>query len=193
MSDTIVERKNALRKSMLLNRSALTFVERHAAARALAAHAPTIARMAGKRIVSGFTPFKDEIDTLPLLEALSQTGLTIAMPRVAGAHLTFHAWRPGDPLVAGRYGQPEPEAGTPEIRPGLMMTPLLAFDRRGCRLGYGGGFFDRVLADYRIPLTIGLAYAMQEVEVVPTEPHDQSLAWIATERELIDCRAQQGH
>jgi 5-formyltetrahydrofolate cyclo-ligase len=192
MAGAIVADKTALRQAMLERRAAQPPGIRAACAAALARHAGAIARMANGGIVSGFTAFRDEIDPLPLLEALAGAGHRLTLPRVAGPHLTFHVWTPGDPLVRGRYGQPEPQADAPELRPDVMLVPLLAFDRRGHRLGYGGGFFDRVLADYGFTRTVGLAYAMQEVAAVPVEPHDQPLAGIATERELIDCRAQQG-
>lgn len=193
MTDNIAAAKQALRQSMLAARAAQPAAVRQQAADALQLSAPRLIEHAHGGVISGFTPFRDEIDTMPLLAALAAGGLRLAMPRVDGPHLTFHAWQPGDALVKGRYGQPEPLAGTPLRKPDVMLVPLLAFDRRGHRIGYGGGFFDRVLADYRPRCTIGLAYAMQQVAAVPVEPHDQPLDMILTERGLIDCAKLQGH
>lgn len=181
--------KFALRKTMLAARALVSDEQRRVAGDALARQAQMIADLAGGRVISGFCPFRDEIDTMPLLHALAALGQTLALPRVDGPHLIFHAWTPGDPLVVGRYGMPEPEAGTEVVQPRVLLVPLLAFDRAGSRIGYGAGFFDRVLADNPQSQTVGLAFGMQEVAQVPTEPHDQPLQFVLTEAELIDCRA----
>ena len=187
--DGIAAEKFALRKAMLAQRAAILPVMRDAAAAALARFAPDLALLAGDAMLSGFCSFRDEIDTMPLLEALAALGHPLALPCVEGPHLVFHTWRPGDRLVTGRYGMPEPVADTPVVQPGLMLVPLLAFDRAGHRIGYGGGFFDRVLADNPSAMTVGLAFGLQEVANVPTEPHDQPLDMVLTEAGLIDCRS----
>ncbi|MFZ5616809.1 MAG: 5-formyltetrahydrofolate cyclo-ligase [Pseudomonadota bacterium] len=145
-------------------------------------------------IVSLYHPMKDELDTKPLAEALLERGFTIALPvtpRKRGP-LTFRAFRDGDPLNPDRYGIMTPAEDAPEVRPVLIVTPLLAFTRDGGRLGYGGGFYDRTLAALRAEsdvLAVGFAFAAQEVEKLPMSRTDQRLDWIVTEREAIEARS----
>lgn len=134
-----------------------------------------------------YWPTGDEMDVRPLLESLVERDVPCALPRMLGRDkpLGFFAFRPGDPLVPGRHGIFEPGLAAPELRPGLLLMPLLAFDGRGHRLGYGAGYYDRTLMDLRSwmspPLAIGVAYAAQEVDQVPTDDHDQPLDGVATE------------
>jgi 5-formyltetrahydrofolate cyclo-ligase len=87
----------------------------------------------------------------------------------------------------------EPLKGAPEVAPDLLFVPLAAFDRTGNRIGYGAGFYDRTLRQLRAmkPIcAVGVGYAAQEAPAIPAEPHDESLDYVLTERELIDCRAK---
>lgn len=191
MSDPAAAKK-ALRQVMFARRGALAPPARQAAARQLAGHAEAVLACGQGRAISGFCSVFDEIEPSLLLERLAGLGAALLLPRVAGRHLTFHRWAPGDPLVPGRYGIPEPLADTSEALPALMLVPLVGFDRRGNRLGYGGGFFDRVLADYQPEATIGVAYSVQEAPEIPVEAHDQPLDYVLTEHGLIDCRGLRG-
>ncbi|MDQ0465130.1 5-formyltetrahydrofolate cyclo-ligase [Caulobacter ginsengisoli] len=146
------------------------------------------------RIVAGYRPFRDEIDPLPLMLKLAAAGARLALPvtppRDQPSSLTFHAWSPGEALAAGGFGVHEPTGGEVVI-PDLILVPLLAFDRRGHRLGYGQGHFDRTLEALRKTgaiTAVGLAYAGQEVAGLPDEPHDQALDAILTEKEYIRVR-----
>ncbi len=132
-------------------------------------------------VVAGYWPLPGEIDVRPLLWALAGRGHSIALPitPAAGGVLTFHRWRPDQTLRPGRFGTSEPEPDL--MRPDLVLVPLLAFDRAGFRLGYGGGFYDRTLAGLPAVRTVGCAFACQEVQAVPREPHDRRLDLIATE------------
>lgn len=131
--------------------------------------------------VAGFWPMGDEIDIRPLLASLHARGHPIGLPVTGrrGTPLVFRAWTPGTQMAPGRFGTSHPEG--PEITPGALLIPLLAFDAAGRRLGYGGGFYDRTLALLPQALRIGCAYAGQEVSLVPTGPFDQKLHAIATE------------
>ena len=103
--------------------------------------------------------------------------------------LVFRAWRPGDPLEAGVFGTLHPAPTREAVEPDALIVPLLACDEEGWRLGYGGGFYDRTLAELRKlkPVTaIGVAYAEQEMDEVPVAPYDQPLDWILTERGVIE-------
>lgn len=140
--------------------------------------------------VSGFWPIGDEVDALTALRALAARGHTVALPVVVGRGwpLVFRRWVEGDNMASGPFGIREPLDSAPEIAPRVLLVPLLAFDRDGFRLGYGGGFYDRSLAGLRQrghALAVGVAWAGQEVPAVPHDAHDQRLDWIVTERELI--------
>jgi 5-formyltetrahydrofolate cyclo-ligase len=131
-----------------------------------------------------------EIDPRPLMQALDERGHGLALPVVAGAGqpLVFRAWTPGDPLRPAAFNTREPGPDKAEVTPRVLLVPLLAFDRAGYRLGYGGGFYDRTLAGLRAAgaaLAVGLAFAGQEVESVPRDPNDSRLDWIVTEAEAI--------
>jgi 5-formyltetrahydrofolate cyclo-ligase len=138
-------------------------------------------------VVSGFWPMGQEIDIRPLLHALHERGHPVALPVTPkrGQPLQFRRWRPGDELARGPLGtrQPGPEAEA--MVPEWLLVPLLAFDRAGRRLGYGGGYYDRTLAALPGVTAIGCAYAAQELDEVPTGPDDARLTAIATEAELI--------
>ncbi len=143
--------------------------------------------------VSVYWPMRNEMDVRPLLAALADLGCAVALPVVMGKGkpLLFRSWRPGMILTPGAFGLSEPDAREPETTPRIVFAPLLAFDRRGNRIGWGAGFYDRTLAGLRAqgPVTaVGVAYAAQEVAEVPADAHDQPLDWIATERELKKLR-----
>ncbi len=143
--------------------------------------------------VSAYWPMGSEIDTRPLIEALYLRGHAIGLPVTLrrGEPLVFRSWTPRVSLVPGGFGTRIPGPDRPELRPEVLLVPLLAFDRRGFRLGYGGGFYDRTLAQLRAAspvCAIGLSYAGQEVPKVPCDEHDQRLDWIVTEAETIEIR-----
>jgi len=140
--------------------------------------------------VSGFWPLDDEFDTRPLFRALHARGHAIGLPVVVGRGqpLLFRRWEPGMALVRGSFKVMTPPPEAPEVVPRVLLVPLLAFDRAGYRLGYGGGFYDRTLAKLRAAgdaLAVGVAFAMQEVPAVPRDETDQPLDWLVTEREAI--------
>lgn len=141
--------------------------------------------------VAAFWSMGAEIDTRPLMTALAAHGYPLALPAVVapGRPLVFRAWRPGAALVAGGFGTSVPPETAAEVVPAVLIVPLLAFDRRGFRLGYGGGFYDRTIAalEDRLHLTVGVAYAGQEVDRVPIARFDRRLDRIVTEREAIHC------
>lgn len=144
--------------------------------------------------VALYHPMKDELDTKPLAAALIERGFTIALPVTPKKRgpLTFRAFRDGDPLSPDRYGVMTPADAAPEVRPMLIVTPLLAFTRDGKRLGYGGGYYDRTLAALRAEqdvLAVGFAYGAQEVERMPFGARDQRVDMIVTEREAIEARS----
>jgi 5-formyltetrahydrofolate cyclo-ligase len=98
--------------------------------------------------------------------------------------LDFHRYDVGQTLVPGGFGLSEPARDWPQVEPDVLVVPLLAFDARGYRIGYGAGFYDRTLAKLRAArnvLAVGFAFAGQEFETVPHDENDQRLDWIVTE------------
>ncbi|MGB8603446.1 MAG: 5-formyltetrahydrofolate cyclo-ligase [Rhizomicrobium sp.] len=139
--------------------------------------------------VAGYWPLAGEADPRLLMAALQRRGHTLALPCIVGPDqpLIFRGWRIGDPLVAGTFGTSEPPASCPQMVPQVLLVPLLAFDIAGYRLGYGGGYYDRSLAELResgTPLAVGIAFAGQEVDAVPVEATDQRLDLVISEAGL---------
>ena len=146
-------------------------------------------------VVSGYSPMKSELNPVPLMRMLADLGAQLALPVVQGRGkpLIMRAWTFGAPLVSGVWGIREPTADAPEVFPDIMLVPLAAFDRAGHRIGYGAGYYDMTIARIRAmkPVTaIGLAFAAQEADKVPAEPHDAPLDLVLTEKDVIDFRRQ---
>ena len=138
------------------------------------------------RVLSGYMPMRTEINPLPAMAA-HQGPVCVPVIAGPGLPLRFREWSPGCGMVPGDFGALIPAEGA-WMEPDVLIVPLLAFDRRGFRLGYGGGFYDRTLDWLRARagvLAVGFAFAAQEVAEVPIEPTDQPLDAILTENGLI--------
>ena len=183
---TPADDKRALRAAAKTARAAAKAAVPDAAARLAARFLATIPVAAGT-VVGGYWPIGDEIDVLPLLAALRERGLSLALPVVAapGLPLSFRAWRPGDELAPGAHGIAAPLASVETVVPGLVIVPLLAFDAQGWRLGYGAGYYDRTLEAFiaagQVVMAVGVAYAGQEVPAVPHDGGDVRLDALVTE------------
>jgi 5-formyltetrahydrofolate cyclo-ligase len=143
--------------------------------------------------ISGYWPLNSEIDDRPLMEALAELGYKCALPvaKFKNLHLTFRQWKHGDPLEEGPFHLQQPQDTAPMVVPEVVLIPLLAFDRLGNRLGYGGGFYDRALKEIRHQkecITIGIAYEDQELDSVPFEAHDEKLDYIVTEQRVVEVK-----
>jgi 5-formyltetrahydrofolate cyclo-ligase len=190
LTSTNADPKTALRRDALVRRAEVEPAVRAAFGSRLAGEGLRLARLWRPRIVSAFHPLPDEPDTLPLLTALAAQGFATALPAVVsrGSPLAFRLWRPGDPTRGGAMSIREPLEEAPAVDPDLLFTPLACFDRRGHRIGYGAGFYDRTLARLRAMKPIhaaGVAYGVCEIAAVPYETHDQSLDAVVTEQETI--------
>jgi 5-formyltetrahydrofolate cyclo-ligase len=182
--------KALLRSEALARRGQIEPGARAVFGRRLAEEGSRLARLWRPPIVSVFYPIRDEPDTLLLLTALADAGFATALPVVVGrgSALVFRLWRPGEPTRIGSMSIREPVEDAPVAQPDLLFVPLACFDRRGHRIGYGAGFYDRTLANLRAikPIhAIGVAYGICEVAAVPYESHDQPLDAIVTEQETI--------
>ncbi len=140
--------------------------------------------------VSAYWPIGSELDPRALMRLLHERGHPVCLPVVTGTGrpLVFRAWAPGDTLEPAGFGTQAPTTGQPELTPRVLLVPMLAFDRDGYRLGYGGGLYDRTLGKLRAEggvTAVGLAFAAQEVPAVPRDASDQHLDWIVTESEAI--------
>ena len=180
--------KSDLRTEARARRAALAAAMPDFAQR-LAGHADALAIAPGA-IVAAYVAVKDEADPSALLRALEARGAIGALPRVVakGGMLSFHADTPGQEMALSAFGILEPHAHWPRLLPRILLVPLLAFDAKGHRLGYGGGYYDRTLGELSKaeapPRVIGVAYAGQEVEALPREPHDHPLDAVLTENGL---------
>ena len=192
MSVGLVAAKKAARILAASARKAAHDASKDSAPTALALRGLPVLPDPKSRIISAFHPYLSEISTLPLLAKLAAQGWTTALPVVIGKELplVFRRWVPGDAMISGLWDIQIPAKTALEVEPDVLLVPMLAFDRRGYRLGYGGGFYDRTLAKLRALkkiTAIGVAYGGQEVDSVPHDVHDQPLDWIMTEQETFKC------
>lgn len=183
--------KISLRAAMKARREAIPADRRAALAQALACQ-PVPGTERGPVVVSSYGSMGAELAPGPVESRLRGVGHTLCLPVMVGKAkpLVFRAWTAGDPMVERLWGIREPVASAPEVVPDVLMVPLLAFDRQGHRLGYGGGFYDRTLQALRVSkpiLAIGLAYDEQEVDAVPHLDYDQPLDWVLTPSGPIRC------
>jgi 5-formyltetrahydrofolate cyclo-ligase len=138
-------------------------------------------------LVGFYWPFRGEIGPHQLVRRLIERGACAALPVVVekGQPLEFWAWRPGAPLRRGVWDIPIPDERQ-VVRPTALLVPLVGFDRRGFRLGYGGGYYDRTLAAMDPqPLTIGVGYELGRLETIHPQPHDIPMNAIVTEAGLV--------
>ena len=144
------------------------------------------------QVVAGYFPIRSEVNILPIINALYDMGQKCALPRVVakGQPLAFHSWTKGMKLETGILGIPTPASSVPQVSPDVILVPLLAVTPKGHRLGYGGGFYDRTLADLHAQkriITIGMAYSCQICDKLPVNETDHPLDYIMTESDIITC------
>jgi len=186
------DRKAALRAQLRGRRDATSAADRAAWSQQIAAHgsAALAAQVVG-RIVSLYWPMRSEADPRPLARALAVAGAELALPAFVGARMEFRRWREADELRPAGFQTFEPLQSAPVLVPAIVLAPLLGFDPRGGRLGWGKGYYDTYLgaldAAGARPLVVGVALLCQQVEAVPLEPHDRRLDAVVTERGYRRC------
>ncbi len=153
--------------------------------------AEEIVKIFKPKVIAGFYPFKNEVNTLPLLRKLFSLGCKICMPVTPNNNkpLKFKEWHPNLILQKGRFGILEPPKTSRTIQPDLLLVPLLAYDKFGNRLGYGGGFYDRTLKELLIinkhTTSIGLAFEIQKCNKLPKNSFDVPLNSILNEKGFL--------
>ena len=141
-----------------------------------------------KKTIGGYYPVNFEVDDLGLLKKFEKKNFNISLPVIKkNFQMDFYQWSFSDPLKINKYGIPEPETKN-IVYPDILLVPLVAFDKNLNRLGYGGGYYDRLIAKLskkKKILKIGLALSTQEVDKVPINIYDQKLDYILTNRYLV--------
>ncbi|MBV9077037.1 MAG: 5-formyltetrahydrofolate cyclo-ligase [Methylobacteriaceae bacterium] len=191
MTDSAAALKARLREEVFARRDGLDRDVRVAASARIAERVLRLPEVLELEPVGAYWPMRSEVDCKPILTELVRRGRIVALSQIRHPELSWREWRPGDHLVHGGFGVSEPGPDAPEVFPHLLLVPLAAFDRTGARLGYGKGHFDRAiggLSRRHFLLTVGLAFAAQEVEAVPVEAHDRRLDLVVTEDEVIHGR-----
>jgi 5-formyltetrahydrofolate cyclo-ligase len=182
--------KPHLRKIYNAKRAELETPEAEHLSRAISSRAAAVMPQS-MQTLSGYISMRAEVNVENALKKAHQREIATCLPCIVqkAAPLVFRAWSPGAPLLSGMYECKEPAADAAVVTPDVLLVPMLAFTRKGQRLGYGGGYYDRTLAQLRqagtLKAAIGIAFAVQEVESLPDDTHDALLDYIVTESEII--------
>lgn len=185
--------KAELRNAVLAQRDRLDEMQRIEMSLAACDHGAGFLKIVPGTIVSGFLPIRSEIDARPLLDHLRQQGARLCLPVVQDkTTIVFRELIRGSELADTGFGTRGPGPDAPVLDPQLLVMPLAAFDRKGGRIGYGAGYYDRAIArlhanGMKLHL-VGFAFSLQEVETVPVGDHDQPLDAVITENGIIACR-----
>jgi 5-formyltetrahydrofolate cyclo-ligase len=181
--------KRRVRERVLALRDAMPEGERDAAGRAIVERLLSLPELTRAKTVMVFWSFGSEIDTPPLLTGLHERGARVALPRIVERDLEARTYAPGDPVSLTSFGAAEPSDGeaVPPEEVDVIVTPGVAFDRRGMRVGYGGGYYDRFFARTRADaVRVGAGYSAQLVEEpLPAAAFDLPLDLLVTEAETL--------
>lgn len=185
--------KNILRKELILKRQLVTeFFAKESSILLMEHFLPLIPQGAA---IAGYFPMRGEVDILPLLANLVENGHITCLPAIEDNTkiLKFLKWQTEQPLYKGKFGEMQPLSESGEITPNVIIVPLVGGDRNGNRLGYGGGYYDATISYYRQKTSyaqnpvriIGAAYSFQILDSIKTEPHDEKLDLIVTEKGIV--------
>ena len=140
------------------------------------------------KIIGGYYPVNYETNDLEILNYFFKRGSTISLPKIKkNNQMEFYKWYKNDPLLINKYGIPEPDT-TNRVYPDILFVPLVAFDKKLNRLGYGGGFYDRYIqkiSKIKKAVKVGLAFSIKKKKTIPVNEHDKKLDIIITEKEII--------
>jgi 5-formyltetrahydrofolate cyclo-ligase len=180
--------KNTLRRQFLQQRQALSPERWRSHSQNICQHLTNHPQFRSAQTVLVYQSCRQEPD---LSYLFTQTNKQWGLPRCVGKDLLWHRWQPSEALVTGNYGILEPSPGAPQLTPDrvdLMLIPTVAIDRGGYRLGYGGGYYDRLRADplWRKVPTIGIVFDFGYVETLPIDDWDVPLDAVCTELSTIE-------
>ncbi|WP_062204474.1 5-formyltetrahydrofolate cyclo-ligase [Aureimonas sp. AU12] len=188
-TDGIGERKAALRREAKARRDALPTARRIEASFAMAEHALAVLAFDAGTVISAYLPIGSEVDPRPLMAALADRRARLAVPAIVAGDLEFRELLRDGVLEPQGFGTHAPGEGAAKLDPAIMLVPMLAFDRKRARIGYGKGFYDRAIARLSLIhprlVTVGLAFAAQEAPAVPTDAQDRRLDLVITESEVL--------
>lgn len=184
--------KARLRGEARTRRTALSPAARAAMSERIATRAIGLMESRRSSVVAAYVAMRSEVDLSALVAWAHERGCDVALPAVVGAgRMVFRLHPPGGRLVDAGFGTVAPPDDAPVVTPDTVFAPLIAFDRTGGRLGWGGGFYDGAVARLRTgggaPLVAGAAFGVQETVAIPREPHDRPLDLVITEDETIAC------
>ncbi|MCF6326498.1 MAG: 5-formyltetrahydrofolate cyclo-ligase [Devosiaceae bacterium] len=183
----ISAQKSRLRKEAMERRSALSKEQRQMASAKATDNFFREIKLPQKSIVALYWPIGDELNCWGIIERLQKAGHQVCLPCIKGKDqpLIFREFTGENNLILAGFGTSEPDKNAKILQPGLIVLPLLGFDKKGNRLGYGKGFYDRTIAAMaKKPELCGLAFSVQEFENIPTNAHDVPLTRIVTENGL---------
>jgi 5-formyltetrahydrofolate cyclo-ligase len=186
--DNIMRWRKNERKRLIAQRLTISNDERVDHARHIVANLDTLLPDLGGLSVSLYWPFRGEPDLRGWAAAVGARGATCALPVVVekNAPLIFRLWRIGEPLALGFWNIPFP-ANSPELAPDVVIAPVVGFDQKGYRLGYGGAFYDRTLAVLtKKPRVFGIGYSQAAIATIYPLPHDIPMDVIVTEEAVIE-------
>lgn len=196
-ADRVETTKDRLRAELRARRDALAADDRATWSQRIAEHGIAALRdRAADALVSAYWPMRSEADPRPLARALAAAGASLCLPAFVGKRMLFRSWHTDGDLVPAGFSTMEPGPAAAVVVPTLVIAPLLAFDARGQRLGWGKGYYDTALAEFDAaaargegvrPFVVGFAFACQEVPEVPAEAHDRRLDAVVTELGFRRC------
>lgn len=181
---TASARRTALRRDKLAAREALDTLAHAALNAAIETRLTTLLLHRPATSIGFCWPIRNEFDARPLVSRLIAAGWQAVMPVVVApnAPMVFRHWSPDTPMTTDRHGIPVPSLADSAPAPNVLLVPLVAFDDAGYRLGYGGGYFDRTLANcVPRPITIGIGFELARVPTIYPQAHDQTCDFIITE------------
>jgi 5,10-methenyltetrahydrofolate synthetase len=183
VAPTAADARAALRRRLVAAREALPPAEHAAHSIALEAHLDRLVRRLAPSRLGFCWPYRGEFDCRPLIARLMAEGTRVALPVIgeADAPLAFRCWTAASPMIVGRHGIPVPADGA-SLLPEVVLVPVNAFDAKGFRLGYGGGYFDRTLAALTPrPVAVGIGFELARVDTISPQPFDLPMDYVVTE------------
>ncbi|MBI5848459.1 MAG: 5-formyltetrahydrofolate cyclo-ligase [Nitrospirae bacterium] len=185
--------KASLRKEILAKRDSIPPVVKKIKDKSILERLFSLDEVKTAKTIFLFASFRSEVDTFGMIQRALDEGKRVVLPRVEGQNLGLYEIKNRDELVPGYMKIPEPSVLTDDRKCGIndvaaIIIPGAAFDETGNRIGYGGGFYDRLLAELQKPVpVVAPTYEEQVIESVPTDDHDKKVSIIVTDRREIRC------